>query len=98
MRSRVPFHIYWPQYFDMKRSRSEGRRLPKKFSVEKVSVDLVAKAARRLGYTTEIEKSLRYPRTWWDEPGRILIDTKGKKKSKVLLEVAKEIQKMRAKK
>ena len=98
MRSRTPFHIYWPQYFDLKRSRSNGRRLPKKYAVDKVSLELIGKAARRLGYTAEIEQDYRYPKTWWDDPGRVLIDTKGKKKSKVLLEVAKEIQKMRSKK
>jgi len=97
MRSRTPFHIYWPQYFDIKRSRGDGRRLPKKFATDKVSVELIAKAARRLGYKTEIEENYQYPRTWWDKPGRILIDTKGKKKSKVLLEVAKEIKRMRTK-
>ena len=97
MRSRTPFHIYWPQYFDIKRSRGDGRRLPKKFATDKVSVELIAKAARRLGYKAEIEENYQYPRTWWDKPGRILIDTKGKKKSKVLLEVAKEIKRMRTK-
>jgi len=97
MRSRTPFHIYWPQYFDIKRSRGDGRRLPKKFATDKVSIELIAKAARRLGYKAEIEENYQYPRTWWDKPGRILIDTKGKKKSKVLLEVAKEIKRMRTK-
>ena len=90
MRSRTPFHIYWPQYFDIKRSRGDGRRLPKKFATDKVSVELIAKAARRLGYKTEIEENYQYPRTWWDKPGRILIDTKGKKKSKVLLDSASQ--------
>ena len=98
MRSRTPFHVYWPQYFDIKRSRSEGRRLPKKLAIEKISIDLIAKSARRLGYTAEVEGNYRYPRSWYDPPGRVLIDTKGKKKSKVLLEVAKEIKKLQTKK
>jgi len=98
MRSRTPFHVYWPQYFDIKRSRSEGRRLSKKFAVDKVSADIIAKAAKRLGYKAELESNYKYPRSWYDEPGRVLIDTKGKKKSKVLLEVAKEIRKLKTKK
>ena len=98
MRSRTPFHIYWPAYFDIKRSRSDGRRLPRKFAIDKVSADIIAKAAKRLGYNAELESNYRYPRSWYDEPGRVLIDTKGKKKSKVLVEVAKEIQKMKTKK
>ena len=98
MRSRIPYCIYWPQFFDLKRSRNDGRRVSKKYAIDKVSLDLIAKAARRLGYSADIEQNYRYPKTWWEEPGRVLIDTKGKKKSKILLEVAKEMQKMRAKK
>ncbi len=91
--------IFWPQYFDSKRSRGDGRRLPKQFALEKVSNKEIAQAARDLGYTAEIESSLKYPRTWWDEGnGRVLIDTKGKKKSKILTDLAKELRKIRAKK
>ncbi len=97
MRSRKPFLIFWPQYFDAKRSRSNGRRVPKKFAIDKVALNDIAIAAQSLGYNAEIEENFRYSRTWWDEPGRILIDAKGKKKSKVLIEVAKEIRKMQSK-
>jgi len=96
MRSRKPFLIFWPQYFDAKKSRSEGRRLPKKFSIKKVSITDIAKAAENLGYNVEIEKNLKYSRTW-GEPGRVLINVEGKKKSKVMLEVAKEIRKIQSK-
>ncbi|MEE9379226.1 MAG: signal recognition particle subunit SRP19/SEC65 family protein [Candidatus Lokiarchaeia archaeon] len=94
MRSRKPFIIFWPQYFDAKRSRSNGRRLPKKFASEKVSLEDIAKAARNLDYNAAIERGYKYSRTWWDDAGRVLIDIKGKKKSKVMLEVAKEIRKL----
>ncbi|MFW9999173.1 MAG: signal recognition particle subunit SRP19/SEC65 family protein [Candidatus Hodarchaeota archaeon] len=93
MRSRKPFLIFWPQYFEAKRSRSNGRRLPRKFALEKVSLEEIASAARNLGYNAEIERNYRYSRTWWDDPGRVIIDTKGKTKPKVLIEVAKEIKK-----
>ncbi len=97
MRSRKPFIIFWPQYFDAKRSRSEGRRLPKKFAIDKVNITDIAKAAANLGYNAEIESNYRYIRTWWEASGRVLINTKGKKKSKVTLEVAKEIRKLHSK-
>jgi len=97
MRSRKPFIIFWPQYFDAKRSRSEGRRLPKKLAIDKVAITDIAKAAANLGYQSEIESNYRYIRTWWEVSGRVLIDTQGKKKSKVLLEVAKEIRKLHSK-
>jgi len=93
MRSRKPFIIYWPQYFEVKRSRANGRRVPKKFAVDKVKPSDIAIAAKRLGYKVQQEHNYKYPRTWWDDSGRVLIDIKGKKKSKVLIEIAKEIKK-----
>jgi signal recognition particle subunit SRP19 len=93
MRSRKPFVIYWPQYFDAKRSRAKGRRVPRKFAVDKVKSSDIATTAKRLGYNVQQENTYRYPRTWWDDSGRVLIDIKGKKKSKVLIEIAKELKK-----
>jgi signal recognition particle subunit SRP19 len=97
IRSRKPFLIFWPQYFDAKRSRSKGRRLPRKFAIDKVNINDIVKAARNIGYKAEIEHQYRYSRTWWDEPGRVIIDAKGKKKTKVMLEVAKEVRKSQSK-
>ncbi len=97
MRSRKPFIIFWPQYFDAKRSRAEGRRIPKKFAIDKINTNDIVKAAKHLGYDAHSEKGYKYPRTWWDDPGRVSIDTKGKNKSKVLIEVAKEIKKIQLK-
>ena len=65
MRSRKPFLIFWPQYFDAKRSRSKGRRLSIKFAIDRVSLSDIAKAARNLGYNAEIEQNYKYSRTWW---------------------------------
>jgi signal recognition particle subunit SRP19 len=98
MRSRKPFIIFWPQYFDIKRSRSNGRRISKKFAIDKITTSDILSAAKRLGYTAHHEKGYRYPRSWWDDSGRVSIDSKGKKKTKVLLEVAKEIKKTQSKK
>ena len=98
MRSRKPFIIFWPQYFDAKRSRSKGRRIPKKFAIEKITSNHILKAAKRLGYDAHFEKGYQYPKTWWDDPGRVSIDAKGRKKSKVLLELAKEMKKNQPKK
>jgi signal recognition particle subunit SRP19 len=97
MRSRKPFLIFWPQYFDGKRSRSKGRRLPKKFAVEKVNLEDIAKAARNLGYNAEIERHYKYPKTWWEDSGRVVINSKGRKKSKLIVEVAKEMRKLQTK-
>jgi len=55
-------------------------------------------AASKLGYSAQLDSNYRYPRSWWGEPGRVAIDTKGKKKSKVLLEIAKEIKNLQSNK
>ena len=98
MRSRKPFIIFWPQYFDAKRSRSKGRRIPKKYAIEKITTNHILQAAKHLGYDAHFEKGYQYPKTWWDDPGRVSIDAKGRKKSKVLLELAKEMKKNQPKK
>ncbi|MFX0077045.1 MAG: signal recognition particle subunit SRP19/SEC65 family protein [Candidatus Hermodarchaeota archaeon] len=98
MRSRKPFIIFWPQYFDAKRSRSNGRRVSRKFAIDKVTPSDILGAAKRLGYTAHHEKGYKYPRTWWDDSGRVSIDTNGKKKTKVLIEVAREIKRSQLKK
>ena len=69
----------------------------KNVPIDKIALNDISKAANNLGYNAQIEKGYRYSRTWWGDPGRVLIDTKGKKKSKVLLEVAKEIRKIQSK-
>ena len=93
MRTRKPLLIFWPQYFEGKRTRKEGRKLPKNLALEKVSSIDIAKVARRLGYQVENDTISHYPRSWWDPPGRVLIDTKGKTKSRVIKEIAKELRK-----
>ncbi|MFX0178314.1 MAG: signal recognition particle subunit SRP19/SEC65 family protein [Candidatus Hodarchaeota archaeon] len=97
MRSRKPFLIFWPQYFDVKRSRAKGRRVSKKYAIDKISSDDIFQAAKRLGYNVQYEKSYKYPKTWWDDSGRVVINTKGKKKQKVIIEIAKEIKKVQPK-
>ncbi len=96
MRKRTPYLIFWPQYFDKNRTINQGRRLPKNLAIEKVTLDDIEKAVKTLGYEYKIENISRYPKTWWDNPGRILIDSKGKKKRKILFEIAKQIRKIKS--
>jgi signal recognition particle subunit SRP19 len=98
MRSRKPFTIIWPQYFDIKRSRAKGRRVPKKFAVERINASEIATVAKRLGYEAHYEKEYRYPKSWWDDPGRIILDTQGKIKSKIIIDLAKELKRTEQKK
>ena len=98
MRTRKPFIIFWPQYFDSKRTRAQGRRVPIKYAIDRVNVKDLNLSIRKLGYNTQVESNYKYPRSWWDDSGRIVVDTKGKKKSNVLIEIAKELKKTQTKK
>ena len=98
MRTRKPFIIFWPQYFDAKRTRVQGRRVPIKYAIDRVNVKDLDLSIRKLGYNTQVESNYKYPRSWWDDSGRIVVDTKGKKKSNVLIEIAKELKKTQSKK
>jgi len=98
MRTRKPFIIFWPQYFDSKRTRAQGRRVPIKYAIDRVNVKDLNLSIRKLGYNAQVESNYKYPRSWWDDSGRIVVDTKGKKKSNVLIEIAKELKKTQTKK
>jgi signal recognition particle subunit SEC65 len=53
--------------------------------------------AKNLGYHAEIERGYKYPRTWWEDPGRVIVDAQGKKKNKIMFEIAKELRKIQLK-
>ncbi|MHA1820622.1 MAG: signal recognition particle subunit SRP19/SEC65 family protein [Promethearchaeota archaeon] len=88
--------IIWPQYMDSNRTWSKGRRLPKSECIPLPSLKELAEAAIQLGYDIDIEPNARYPRTWWDPPGYLLINTKGQKKVKIMEKLIPVIKKIRA--
>lgn len=52
----------WPEYFDINRTRAEGRRLPKSLCVENPSLDIMAKGAMLLDLEYEVIDSKSYPK------------------------------------
>jgi signal recognition particle subunit SRP19 len=72
-------YVIYPVYFDRAVSRSHGRKVGKKYAVEKPSVEAVAKAAKSLGLNPFLEKNATYPATPWKKDGRILIEKKAQK-------------------
>ena len=72
-------YVIWPSYFDNSLSRREGRKLSKKYAVDKPSLELISKAAKSLGLNPILEKNCKYPAKHWKTDGRILIDKKDTK-------------------
>jgi signal recognition particle subunit SEC65 len=72
-----------------------GRRLSKSKAIPLPKIEELAEAATNLNYSAEIDPNARYPRSWYNAPGMLLIDTMGQKKIKVMEKIAKEIVNIR---
>ncbi len=79
--------IIWPDYIDSKKSRSEGRKIPKKHAVSSPKIREITQAAKKLGLDPSVEKYKSYPPAWWEGSGRVIVDKK-MKKLEVLLKIS----------
>ena len=83
-------YVVWPLYFDKSLSRINGRRVSKKYAVDKPSVENIAKAAKSLGLNPEIDKNAAHPSRNWNNEGRVLIDKK-ETKTRLLQQIARRL-------
>jgi signal recognition particle subunit SRP19 len=81
--------IIWPIYFDSRKSRTEGRRVPKKLAVPSPDIDAIAKAAKAVGYTVKIEGGSSHPSH--GKKGRIRIAI-GEPKTQALRRIAEKLK------
>ncbi len=95
MRRRRKYVLY-PEYFDSKRTRSQGRRVPIGAAVPEPTVKKIFTAAKYLELEPEIQSDKAYPRSWWENNGRILVEKKWSKQ-KTILEVAKIARRLKKK-
>ncbi len=82
--------IIYPAYFNINYSRKQGRRVPRKLAFEP-KLETIARAAKELGYSVEVEPDKKYPKFWYEERGRIIINT-DEPKTKVLVKIARKIK------
>lgn len=85
--------IIYPSYFEAHLSKKKGRKVPLFLSIPKPSVKEIAIVAEKLGLNPIIEQK-KYPKRWWEEKERIVVDKIGSKR-KVLLLIASELKKFR---
>src|SRR2546428_10022991 len=64
--------VLYPAYFDLKRTRQEGRRVPKSLAVDGPTAEEIEKAAKALGLSPKIEADRAYPSSHWRKEGRVL--------------------------
>jgi signal recognition particle subunit SEC65 len=87
--------IIWPSYFDMVRTRADGRRVSKSLAVAVPRISEVKEAAEKLGLACELVPDAGYSKTPWVKTGMLLVEKKGSKNQTIDL-IAGQLLKMRA--
>ena len=91
VRTRSDHIVLWPTYFDLRKSRTEGRRAPKKHSIERPTVEEIFKAVKALGLGATIENDKSYPGSWWEKEGMVRVE-KGISKTQLINKVAAKLK------
>lgn len=86
----------WPTYLDSNATRSMGRRVPLSVAVSSPTVDEIVRAAQLLGLNPVVEEKA-YPRAWYQDRARVVVDKKYGR-SKTLALIAAKIRELRASK
>ncbi len=87
--------VLYPAYFDLSRSRADGRRVAKKWAVEAPTVEEVAAAAKALGLQPEVDAEKAFPTSHWRHDGRVLVRADYFKTS-IVQKVAQRIKQSRS--
>jgi signal recognition particle subunit SRP19 len=83
-------YVIYPLYFDRTLSRLHGRKVAKKYAVEKPTLETIAKAAQSLKLNPSLEKNVSHSSTPWKKEGRLLIEKKGPK-ANLLIQIANRL-------
>jgi signal recognition particle subunit SRP19 len=87
--------IIWPIYFDINKSREEGRRVPKSQAVVSPKIAEVKEAADKLGLENELNVEAHFPRAPWLKSGMLVVE-KRESKEAVIRCLAKQLAKVKA--
>jgi signal recognition particle subunit SRP19 len=87
--------IVWPAYINSNLSRKDGRKINKDSAVSDPKLTEIARAARKLKLSPKTEDDKSYPRFWWEDSGRIIIERENISKNKVLTEISETIKSLR---
>lgn len=83
--------IFYPVYFDISKTRAEGRRVPRAVAVERPTLDRLAAAAKALGLAAEVESGASHSRAPWAGGGRVAVQKQGSKEA-VMREIARRLK------
>jgi len=83
--------VLWPEYFDISRTRSQGRRGVKALAIQEPSMAMIIKAVEKLGLQWKMEEGKSYPGAWWNKQGMLLVENT-MPKSQLLPRVAEQLR------
>lgn len=86
--------IIWLPYFDISKTRDQGRKIPKRLALHSPNLNEVVEAAENLKLNPKLAEEKKYSKSWWQRSGYIILDKHGSK-SRTLIELAKKISETR---
>ena len=86
--------IIWPVYFDVAKSKSEGRRVPKNLAVVGPKILEIKEATDRLELPNSINQTAGYPKTPWLKMGMLTVE-KNEPKKQIVLKIATQLVKIK---
>lgn len=89
--------IIWPANIDSKKTRKDGRKIPKSVSVDSPKLEEIQKASENLGFNFEVVDDAARPSSWWERTGYLILDKGRKSKSSILEEISTRIKSIRSK-
>ncbi len=87
--------IIWPVYFDVNRTRKEGRRVTKNLAVVSPKILEIKQAADKLGLENEVNLEAHFPKMPWAKSGMLLVE-KREPKEEIIQDLAKHLQKIKS--
>jgi signal recognition particle subunit SRP19 len=87
--------IIWPVYFDINKSRAEGRRVPKTCAVQSPKIAEIKEAADKLGLVNDVNLEAHFPKMPWAKSGMLLVEKK-EAKEKIIQKLAKQLVKIKS--
>lgn len=86
--------IIWPVYFDVNKSRAEGRRVNRSQAVISPKITEIKEAADKLGLENEVNLEGHFPKAHWNKCGMLIV-AKNEPKEDVIQKLAKQLFKIK---
>ncbi len=80
MLRRKKFYVIYPEYFDTRISRKQGRRVSLADADDTISLKKIEHACNKLDLSFQSQPDKSFPSMWWENSGRVLITIDKKNK------------------